>query len=73
MVIPQPAHSVSLPAIDTAGARWAAEELDVLIARVGSDSIAGLVLRHAQRELQSLIPEANPADVVGPFRLRIAA
>ncbi len=61
------------PTIDAAEARWAADELAGLIARVGPDSVAGLVLRNAERELRSLVPAAEPAEVVGPLRIRVAA
>ncbi len=61
------------PTIDAAEARWAADELAGLIARVGPDSVAGLVLRNAERELRSLVPGGEPAEVVGPLRFRVAA
>jgi hypothetical protein len=64
------------PTIDAAEARRAADELAGLIARVGPDSVAGLVLRNAERELRSLIPDGAAAaagEVVGPFRVRAAA
>jgi hypothetical protein len=61
------------PTIDAAEARWAADELAGLIARVGRDSIAGLVLRQAEQELRSILPDARPGEVVGPIRVRVAA
>jgi hypothetical protein len=62
------------PSIDTAEARWAADELSGLLNRVDDDSVAAMILRQAQRELYSLVPGGQPAaEVVGPFRLRIAA
>ena len=60
------------PTIDTAEARWASEQLGALIARVGDDSITGLILRQARQELVSLVPSAG-GEVVGPFRIRAAA
>jgi hypothetical protein len=65
--------SLPSPSIDTAEARWAADELAGLIARIGRDSIAGLVLRQAEQELRSLVPEAKPGEVLGPIRIRMAA
>jgi hypothetical protein len=67
----------SSPLIDAEETRRAADELAVLIARVGSDSVAGLVLSQAQRELDSLLRSAgvepNRPAVVGPIRIRLAA
>jgi len=56
------------PAIDASEARWASEELAMLIARLGLDSPVGMVLRQARRELASLAQSAT-ATVVGPFRI----
>jgi len=66
------AHSPASPTIDTAEARWASEQLGLLIARVADDSVAGLILRQARRELASLLQSAG-GEVVGPFRVRAAA
>jgi hypothetical protein len=60
------------PTIDTAEAHWASEQLGALIARVGDDSITGLILRQARQELASLAPSGG-GEVVGPFRIRAAA
>ena len=60
------------PTIDTAEARWASEQLAALIARVGDDSGAGLILRQARQELASLVQSAA-GEVVGPLRVRAAA
>ena len=62
------AFSPESPTIDVSEARWASEELALLIARIGLDSPVSLVLRQARRELASLAPSAN-AEVVGPFRI----
>jgi hypothetical protein len=73
MVTAHGTRSLPSPTIDAAEARWAADELAALIARVGRDSIAALVLRQAERELRSIIPDAPPGEVVGPIRVRVAA
>ena len=73
MVTAHGTRSLPSPTIDVAEARWAADELAGLLARVGPDSVAGLVLRQAERELRSLVPNARPAEVVGPIRIRMAA
>jgi hypothetical protein len=56
------------PTIDPTEARWAANELAALIARLGPDSPISLVLRQARREVASLAQSAPPV-VVGPFRV----
>jgi hypothetical protein len=56
------------PAIDVSEARWASEELAVLIRKLGLESPVSLVLRQARRELASLVQSGN-AHVVGPFRV----
>jgi hypothetical protein len=56
-----------VPTIDANEARWAAQELAALIARLGPDSPVAMVLRQARRELASLAQSAT-ATVVGPFR-----
>lgn len=60
------------PTIDAAEARWASEQLAVLITRVGEDSVTGLILRQARQELASLVHSAT-GEVVGPLRVRLAA
>ena len=45
---------------------WAAAELGELIQRVGAGSVAGMILRLAQRELRSVA--AEPARGYGPAR-----
>jgi hypothetical protein len=57
-----------VPSIDISEARWAAEELAVMIQKLGPDSPVTLVLRQARRELVSLTQSA-PGTVVGPFRV----
>ena len=73
MVTTPSTRSLPSPTIDAAEARWAADELAALLARVGPDSVAALVLRQAERELRSIIPDAKPGEVVGPIRIRVAA
>jgi hypothetical protein len=69
MIVTNPsALSPQSPTINASEARWAAEELAALIARLGPDSPATLVLKHARRELASLTPDVPPR-VVGPFRV----
>ena len=69
MIVTNPlAMSPQSPAIDVSEARWAADELAVLISRLGADSPVALVLKHARRELASLTQEQT-ARVVGPFRI----
>lgn len=58
------------PRIDTTEARWAADQVASLVRRVGVDSVTGMVLAQAERELRSLAPE--PVEVIGPLRLRVA-
>jgi hypothetical protein len=60
------------PTIDAAEARWASDQLGALIANVGDDSVAGLILRQARQELASLVQSAG-GEVVGPLRVRVAA
>jgi len=60
------------PTIDAAEARWASEQLGALIARMGDDSVTGLILRQARQELASLVQSAG-GEVVGPLRVRLAA
>ena len=66
------AASPTSPTIDAAEARWAADQLGALIARVGDDSVAGLILRQARQELASLLQSAD-GEVIGPLRIRLAA
>lgn len=68
----QATSSPSSPAIDAAEARWASDQLGVLIARVADDSVAGLILRQARQELASLVQSAG-GEVIGPIRIRVAA
>ena len=69
--------ATTTPFIDAEQTRRAADELAGLIARVGADSVPGLVLSQAQRELDSLLRsvgvEPNRPEVVGPIRIRLAA
>ena len=72
MVATYNASTPSSPTINTGETRWAADELAGLIARVGRDSVAGQILRQAERELRSLVP-ATPGKVVGSLRIHVAA
>lgn len=70
MIVTNPsAFAPQSPAIDVTEARWAAEELTALIARVEAGSPVALVLNHARREIASLTQQQQPARVVGPFRI----
>lgn len=71
-MVAQPSLSVSTT-IDPAEARWAADALAALIARAGPESVVGLVLKQTQQELRSLVRSDEPARVVGPVRVRVAA
>jgi hypothetical protein len=69
MIVTNPsALAPQSPAIDVSEARWAADELTALIARLGPDSAVTLVLKHARRELASLTQD-HTSRVVGPFRI----
>jgi hypothetical protein len=57
-----------VPAIDISEARWAVEYLSLMIAKLGPESSAGLVLMQARRELASLA-RSSSATVVGPIRI----
>lgn len=69
MIVSNPsALAPEIPSIDISEARWAAQELAGIIAKLGPDSPVTLVLRQARRELASLTQSAS-ATVVGPFRV----
>ena len=69
MIVTNPAVlAPEVPTIDLSEARWAADELKLLIEKLGPDSPVSLVLRNARRELASLAQSAN-ATVLGPFRI----
>lgn len=62
--------------VDQDQARWAAWELSHLIARVGEESVAGMVLRNARQELSSLVgdmPTSTRTQDESPVRIRTAA
>ena len=69
--------AATAPSIEMEKTLRAADELAALIARVGADSVPGLVLAQAQRELNSLLRSAGVQpgrpEVVGPIRIRLAA
>jgi len=76
MVLAHPALNAN-STIDSNEVRWAVDELEGLIAQVGTDSVAALVLRQAQQELQSLVRSVGASNdatkVVGPLRVRRVA
>ena len=57
------------PSIDKGEALWAAQELAILIDKVGEDSPVAMVLRHARREITSLTTAPTAGKVIGPFRI----
>ncbi len=57
------------PSIDASEALWAAQELAVLIEKLGEGSPVAMVLRHARREIASLMSAPAEGTVVGPFRI----
>ncbi len=65
------AATLPMSTVETAPVRTALRGLADLIAQVGPDTVAGLILTQAQRELASLGRSA--ATVTGPHRLKIAA
>ena len=74
MMLKVPA-GLSSPMIDVGEARWASEQLEVLIRHVGIESMTALVVQQAQRELESLVRSVDPtgSTVMGPFRVPKAA
>ena len=64
--------TLPMPTVETAPVRAAAAGLADLIQRVGPDTVAGLILAQAQRELASLSRAGAAGTVTGPHRLRIA-
>ncbi len=67
-------QTTTAPTLDAAEARWAIDALTGLITRVGPDSVAGMILTHAQQELRSVVRSANArGEVVGPLRIHRAA
>jgi uncharacterized protein YbjQ (UPF0145 family) len=58
------------PSIDAREARMAADELAAMARRLGPDSVVGMVLRQAVRELKSLEQSAHAESMVlGPYRV----
>ena len=69
MIISDPSVLLpEIPSIDISEARWAAEQLADLLAKLGPDSPVALVLRQARREIASLVQSAG-ASVFGPVRI----
>lgn len=65
--------TLPMPTVDSTPVRAALSGLAGLIDQVGPDTVAGLILSNAQRELRSLSRAADAGTVTGPHRLRIAA
>ena len=65
--------TLPMPAVESAPIRTAAAGLADLIHRVGPDTVAGLILTQAQRELSSLSRMDRAGTVSGPHRLKVAA
>lgn len=55
--------STAATTIDTGEVRWAAQELSAIIRQLDPDSPAGMLLRQARRELQSLVVAENSVGV----------
>ncbi len=70
---PTLAPTFAAPAIDPIEARWAAEAIGSLSRQLAADSIVAMVLQQAERELHSLAASTEPAEVIGPVRIRAAA
>ena len=69
MIISDPSVLVhETPVIDISEARWAAEYLSLMIAKLDPDSPVGMVLKQTRRELASLIQSAG-TTVIGPLRI----
>lgn len=54
-------YDEAAPAIDAAEAKWVASELANLLRQTDPESAVGQVLRHARRELQSLVRSSEAA------------
>ncbi len=68
------AATLSLPSTEAGPVRTAAAGLLDLIEKVGPDTVAGLILMHAQRELASLSrTNSSCGTVSGPHRLKAVA
>ncbi len=63
---------------DAVEARWAADAIAQLARQLEPNSVAAIVLKRTQRELQSLAqsaeecPTGTDSHVIGPIRLRVA-
>lgn len=68
------AATLPMPSVETTQIRTAAAGLADLIDRVGPDTVAGLILTHARRELASLArgQAADTGTASGPHRLKAA-
>ena len=65
--------TLPMPAVEATPVRTAARGLVELIVQVGPDTVAGLILSQAHRELASLSRSAPAGTVSGPHRLKVAA
>ena len=68
-----PVATLPMPSVESAPIRTAAAGLADLIRTVGPDTVAGLILTQAQRELASLSRSAPAGTVTGPHRLKAVA
>ncbi len=65
--------TLPMPTTEAGPIRTAAAGLADLIHTVGPDTVAGLILTQAQRELASLSRAPAAGTVTGPYRLRAVA
>ncbi len=68
-----PTATLPMPSVESSQLRTAAAGLSDLIQRVGPDTVAGLILTQAQRELASINRSAPAGTVSGPHRLKAVA
>jgi hypothetical protein len=67
MIVSNPSvFTPEAPTIDAAEARWAADQLALLLEQLDPDSPVSMVMRQARRELASLV---QSAVVIGPVRV----
>jgi len=62
---------------DAVEARWAADAIAQLARQLEPNSVAAIVLKRTQRELQSLAasaesPTGTDSHIIGPIRFRVA-
>lgn len=71
MTATRPAPAAA-PSIDANEVRWAADEVAALLRHVSPDSVVDRVLRQTLLQLVSL-KQSTEVEVIGPFRMKIAA